>query len=213
MFSIHDWLEKTQSLLRFFYVQRIRGFSPPAAPSVDEPTEEWLTNTLRTARSYIEFGAGGSTLLANRLQVPTVSVESDRFYAAAVRGALTHPELCTIITPPMGITRQWGTPLFRKASKGPFYVNAPFEFCADQFPDLIFVDGRYRVACVLESAVRAKAASARSTLLLDDYDRTSYHVLEAYLGPPERIGRAAKFVLGDVAIDRSTVCRHSHDVR
>ena len=40
-------------------------------------------------------------------------------------------------------------------AKGTRYINAPFNAIATEFPDLIFVDGRYRVACALESANRA----------------------------------------------------------
>ena len=100
-------------------------------------------------------------------------------------------------------------PILGKARKGPRYVHAPFDQLKDAFPDLIFVDGRYRVACVLESARKAAEAHCKATVLLDDYEsRPNYHVLEKHLGKPERIGRAASFMIGERSIPEDTVLSH-----
>jgi hypothetical protein len=92
--------------LRFFHVRRVRGFDPPTQPNLDEETAEWLERQLRKTQLYLEFGSGGSTLLANNLSVPLISVESDRFYARAVRRGLAHPEIARIRVPRMGITAE-----------------------------------------------------------------------------------------------------------
>jgi hypothetical protein len=201
-------------LARFFYAQRIKGFDPPTVPHLDDETAQWLEEQLKGTKLYLEFGSGGSTLLANRLGVRTVSVESDRFYAASVRHALANPELIEILTPAVGITREWGFPVFFKRRKGRRYVTAPFHRFDSQFPDLIMVDGRYRVACALESARQASRAGAESRLLLDDYaQRPEYRVLEQYLGAPVRIGRAAMFTLGRHEIAQSLIREYSTDPR
>ena len=143
---------------------------------------------------------------------PSISVESDRFYAAAVRGALPSPEKAIIVVPRMGITGEWGMPLLGKERKGPRYVCAPFGELRNAFPDLIFVDGRYRVACVLECAREAAAAKKTATVLMDDYEgRPAYHVLEQFLGKPERIGRAASFIVGENPVSHEDVRSHFND--
>jgi hypothetical protein len=214
MSTLQVRLEKVQDLLRFFRVQRIDGFAPPTEPRLDPVAKEWLAGELRKAGLYLEFGAGGSTLLANSLGVAAISVESDRFYAATVRSALASPGACKILTPNMGVTRQWGMPLFPTAAKGWRYVSAPFAHLQGRFPDLIVVDGRYRVACALESARRAAEASAASTLLLDDYrDRSHYHGIEDHLGAPEMIGQAARFVLGERTAPEDAIRRYLRDPR
>ncbi len=201
-------------LPQFFYTQRVKGFEAPTQPHLDDETLAWLTDQLRTSRSFVEFGCGGSTLLANQLAVPTISVESDRFYAVAVRSALPKPELTQILTPRMGITRQWGMPVFFRSRKGTRYVTAPFDRLGATFPDLIFVDGRYRVACALASAAQARRMGATAKLLIDDYaGRPDYHVVENYLGPPDRIGRAAMFMIGTQEIAEQAIFRHSTDAR
>lgn len=207
-------LRLVRDRLSFFYVQRVRGFDQPTRPHLDEETAEWLERQLRQTRLYLEFGSGGSTLLANKLSVPSISVESDRFYARAVRRGLAHPGIARIRVPRMGITAEWGMPLFFRRSKGPRYVAAGFEALGDRFPDLVFVDGRYRVACALESARQANLAGASALLMFDDYEgRPFYRAAEDYLGDPERIGRAALFSIGKTAISEEAVRQFAEDPR
>lgn len=207
-------LPKLAALGRFLYVQRIKGFDPPRQPLLDEESGAWLAERLKSTRLFLEFGSGGSTVLANRLGVPSVTVESDRFYAATVRKVLPSPDKARILTPRMGITSEWGMPVLGKARKGPRYVHAPFDQLEDRFPDLIFVDGRYRVACVLESARQAAEAHRTTTVLLDDYaNRPHYQVLEQLLGEPEHVGRDAIFFVGDRPIEEEVVEPYLSDPR
>ena len=199
-------LRQVRDTLRFFYVQRVRGFDPPTCPHLDADTAEWLERRLQNTKLFLEFGSGGSTVLANRLAVPTISVESDRFYGAAVRKAMNDSDLTTMVFPNVGVTKQWGMPIFFRSKKGERYASAPFEKIGTVFPDFILVDGRYRVACALETARRAYMAGSTAQLMLDDYEgRPRYYALEKYLGIPERIGRAAVFEIGKIPVDEAAV--------
>jgi hypothetical protein len=199
-------LPRLLALARFLYVQRIKGFDLPERPLLDDESEAWLAERLKSTKLFLEFGSGGSTVLANRLGVPSVTIESDRLYAATVRKALPSPRTARILTPKMGITGEWGMPVLGKARKGPRYVQAAFDCFKDGFPDLIFVDGRYRVACVLETARQAAEARCRATVLIDDYEyRPHYHVLEQHLGKPDHVGRDAIFFVGERPIDEEVV--------
>jgi hypothetical protein len=194
-------LRLARETLRFFYIQRIWGFDVPTRPHLDPDASNWLELRLQRTRLFLEFGSGGSTILANTLAVPSITVESDRFYGAAVRNAMRNVDRTKMVIPKMGITGRWGMPFFFKRAKGPRYVTAPFELLDESFPDFILVDGRYRVGCALESARRAHMKGSIAELMLDDYDdRPFYHVLESYLGPPKRIGRAAVFAIGETPI-------------
>ena len=207
-------LQEARELARFFYTQRVKGFDPPDHPHLDFETAEWLKQRLNRTGMLLEYGSGGSTVLANQLGVPAISVESDRFYAAAVRTALPDPRLCQLLTPKMGVTIQWGMPLIGRRRKGRRYVTAPFDCLGDEFPDLVLVDGRYRVACALETARRAHLAGATAELVVDDYEgRPFYHDLPDYLGSPRLIARAAVFAVGDNDIADETVRRFMVDPR
>jgi hypothetical protein len=84
----------------------------------------------------------------------------------------------------IGLTGHWGRPLglrapsaarlekFRRYSDPP-----PACFEGGLTPDLVLVDGRFRVACVLKS-LRMLQSKRGSTIAIDDYgDRPHYHEL------------------------------------
>jgi hypothetical protein len=212
--AVRPKLQEARELGHFFYTQRIKGFDPPGQPHLDADTAEWLEERLKVTRLLLEFGSGGSTVLANRLGVRSISVESDRYYAAAVRSALPKPELCQLLTPKMGVTMQWGMPVIGRSRKGERYVTAPFGCLHGEFPDLVLVDGRYRVACALETARRAQLAGATAELVFDDYsERPFYHSVERFLGRPRLVARAALFNIPDSHIPEDAVSRHMRDPR
>lgn len=193
-----------RGLIKFIYFQRYKGFPSPGDEPYMPPEEvAFFKDKIGKAQHYVEFGSGGSTVYASSIGVRTVSVENDKFYARAVAKKL-HGMTVTQIVVGMGITREWGMPLFPSARKARRYVTAPWG--AERFPDLILVDGRYRVACALESARRAHAANATTVLMFDDYStRSYYHVVEAFLGPPQIVGRAAIFHIGTQSVPPAIV--------
>ena len=191
---------KLKDLPRFWWRQRVKGFDTPTAPHMDAETVEFLRAEMAKARLYVEYGAGGSTILADRIGVRTISVESDRYYAAAVRKGLAGHSV-TILTPDIGLTGPWGFPVIRRKTARRLkrwrrYLVAPFT--NGEAPDLILVDGRFRIACALEAARRVRQAGGEATLIIDDYDRrTRYHKVERYLGEPRMVGRAGVFRIGE----------------
>ena len=83
------------------------------------------------------------------------------------------------------------------------------------FPDVILIDGRFRVACVLESLINL--GDHECIFMIDDYsDRLDYHILEeeCFLTPIEMAGRmlvAKKSKDFDVLKARSTIHRYYRD--
>lgn len=187
-------IRRILDLARFLFVQRVRGFNPPTEPHFDKQTKRFFEGKLSKSSFYLEFGAGGSTLLADRFGIPTISVEGDRYYAKAVRSALGPNTKVRIVTPDMGITGKWSMPLFGARRKGARYVEAPFAILENRFPDFVLIDGRYRIACALETARQAASRNAHTQILVDDYvERSHYHCLEQHIGKAATIGRAALF--------------------
>jgi hypothetical protein len=128
---------------------------PHMSPAELAAFRDWLRGG---ARCYGEFGMGGSTLEASRVGFDAiVAVDSDRRWVQSVRA---HPEIAPGIAAgriaalhgDIGPTREWGNPLDDKAVKQwPRYIQAGWAEWAKrgQSPDLLFVDGRFRVACAL----------------------------------------------------------------
>jgi hypothetical protein len=205
-FFVHD----LRGLIKFLYLQRVKGFSPPGdEPFMPAAEVARFKEEIGRAKHYVEFGSGGSTVYASRFGNQTISVENDRFYARAVATRLNGKSVTQVVAD-MGITREWGMPLFPSAVKARRYVMAPWD--AECFPDFILVDGRYRVACALESARRARARNATAIMMFDDYsERPFYHIVEEFLGQPEIVGRAAIFEIGTQIVPPNVVAKWLKD--
>ena len=192
-------LTKARDLARFFYHQRVKGFDPPDdEPFMDPEGAARFKHELSRATGYLEFGSGGTTILADRAGIPAISVENDRFYARQVATRLSGNVEQVIID--TGITREWGFPLREKPGSAFAYARGVFRYLYP-FPDFILVDGRWRVACALASAATARYCRSAATLMFDDYaERPHYHSIAQYLGEPEMAGRAAIFQIGKQAV-------------
>lgn len=105
---------------------------------------------VRNSRSYVEFGAGGSTVVtASHVQGSILSVDSSREWLDKVRAACasspTKPELIFV---DIGPTGEWGFPIDNSMkSRWPDYHSAIWKMPHSAAADLYFVDGRFRVAC------------------------------------------------------------------
>ncbi len=191
--------------LKFLYKQRITGFKPGPEPYLDPEALLEFRQLLNQCNFYLEFGSGGSTALAALLGKPTFSVECDRFFAASVRTVIGAMAPVEIIDVSIGITRDWGFPVFTRATPDRLlrwkrYSEAPFQKIEDRgvFPDFVLVDGRFRRACALQTARHAAAMNAPVIIMIDDYldGRDHYHSVEKFLGAPRKAGRAALFEIG-----------------
>ena len=101
----------------------------------------------------------------------------------------------------IGPTAEWGNPTDRTCSaQWPAYPSTVWKrYCDTQeYPDLILIDGRFRVACFLTTLIMARSGN---TILFDDYyDRPHYHLVEKYLVPVSRAGRMAEFITNGDAL-------------
>ena len=195
-------LGSVRQFISFKLAQR-RGFEVPDEPHFDPASMPMFMDLLGAATSYLEYGSGGSTIVATRMKVPTVTVESDRLFARAVMKRIAPDAPHRMLVANIGMTREWGVPVFKTPTRSRLarwrtYVDLPFEAMgADAiFPDLVLVDGRFRQACALETARQARLRGAATTIFVDDYQGRSYHSVERYLGKPEMAGIAAIFRTG-----------------
>jgi hypothetical protein len=169
---------------------RVRHFDVPTEPHFDQESTVYFRDQLAKARNYLEYGSGGSTILANQLVINLVSVDSDGSFLADVRRKLAEHDrraMIKLIHVNIGLTQDWGMPVFtrptrRRLRRWDEYSKAPWRYfrTIGQQPDLILVDGRFRVACVLESLLSLSPLS-ETQILLDDYvGRSHYDVVEQF---------------------------------
>ncbi len=156
-------------------------------PFMPKEERQFLEAQYLNASTILEFGAGGSTLFAIENKKSIVSVESDKkFFDYLLLHAKKKYALhdAKIILANTGITGRYGMPIFFPLSpnvveKGLSYVLTGYSQFVNRTPDLIFVDGRWRVACCLYSII-SRFSSSR--LLLDDFesDRSYAHMIDKY---------------------------------
>lgn len=197
--------------LRFLYVQRVKGFTVPDAPRFDGNAGEEFENLLKSSKNYLEYGAGGSTVLAARHGIPTVSIESDPYFADAVRKKIAGIEGAGAVDVrhiDIGPTKGFGTPLHtdptpERVALWSRYVRQPLETSPKGFYDLVLVDGRWRVACAL-ACIRAGAQGKHSfDLLVDDYsERADYKIVEEFVPLSKICGRTAFFEVSAETVNK-----------
>jgi hypothetical protein len=156
---------------------------------------------LSDAKCLLEFGSGGSSMTAARMKVSTIiSVESDADFLAATEAAVRATAIQTNFIghyADIGPTRDWGNPADRsKVHLWPRYCSSVWVRIASESlppPDLVLIDGRFRVACLLVTLLMARPGTK---ILFDDYfDRPHYHRVEAWATPVRRAGRMAEFAV------------------
>ena len=145
---------------------------------------ELMTKYLKKSRYYLEFGCGGSTLLA-LAQSPgrIVSVESDAAWIAklkeqdAIQKAVASNRLA-FYHADIGPVREFGAPKDESRIKQwKNYYMSPWLF-RDFDYDLVLIDGRFRVMCALAAVMCAEHATI---VAIHDYgNRRGYFDVEPY---------------------------------
>lgn len=155
---------------------------------------------IKKAKNYLEFGSGGSTFLAVLNSDCIInSVESDKKWIdyitsyQCIRNAVLerlHFEYVNI-----GEVGAWGIPLDLSLD----FTAYSSSIYQKVKPDLVFVDGRFRVACILNSILNVDKLTP---ILVHDYpERTEYHIVEKYLLKVELVDTLCVFKIKE-DIDR-----------
>ena len=163
-----------------------------------------LRDAYAGAEVVLEYGTGGSTLLAVDLGVPhLIAVESDADWLADVRRHVEAraPETrVDLHHGDIGPTKKWGSP--RDHSRWNRYHRYPTDVWDQPFfahPDVVLIDGRFRAACLLTVMTRI---TRPVTVLFDDYrDRAQYARVEDFAQPARMVGRIAVFDLAPRPFD------------
>lgn len=169
-----------------------------APPILTMPPEESAALRLayQAASVILEYGTGGSTVMAAALPGRTVfSVESSAEWLEKMRGWFTRtPPKATLYLhhADIGKTRDWGFPVDTKSvTRWSSYPISVWDRPDILHPDVVLIDGRFRLACALTVLFRI---TRPVTVLIDDYvDRPGYKRIESLVGLPNLIGRMAEF--------------------
>ncbi len=167
-------------------------------PDLILPPDEaaWVKEVYGAADTILEYGSGGSTVLAAELPQKTIfSVESDAEWARNMQTYIDGLEITSSVTvhhADIGPTRPWGYPdgeaNWRKFAA---YALGIWDVPGFVQPDIALIDGRFRAGCMLACLFRT---TKPMTIYFDDYmNRPDYHVVEEFTPRIETRGRMARF--------------------
>lgn len=172
----------------------------PERPKYTFPPEEgaWVRAEYEKAEVILEYGSGGSTVLAAELGGKTVfSVENDRAWLKMMQAWFeANPPASGNIHMQgawVGKTKSWGQPVdesgWRQYHRYPLAVWNRDDFIQ---PDLVLIDGRFRAGCLLATMIMTRKPV---TVLFDDYiGRERYAAgLKGFAEPVETRGRMVRF--------------------
>ncbi len=191
-----------RNVQRFVWPPPRTAVPVPDNPHMPEKSVQRLGKLMAESTCYLEYGSGGTTLKAADIGVPVIiSVESDPDWLDAVDDKIkdrsTRSEVIFLYTD-IGPTREWGLPVDDAGWKNyPGYALDAWTECRSRGlqPDLILIDGRFRVACCLATLLFAKPGAR---ILFDDYlDRPDLMEVERFVKPESTFDRVAEFVVPD----------------
>ena len=145
-----------------------------------------LCKYLQSSKNYLEFGSGGSTFLALINSVPDIySVESDADWIEYLRTYkiiqnAEQNEQLKFHHVDIGKTKEWGYPADdSKRDNYGLYSSDIFNTIKNTDIDLVFIDGRFRVACAISAIMNC---NSDIRIILHDYTiREYYKTIEKFL--------------------------------
>jgi hypothetical protein len=176
-------------------------------PELTFPAEVavWVRDAYEQATTILEYGSGGSTAMASKMIGKTVfSVESATPWHRAMTTWLDeNPPVSDIRLhhQNIGKTRAWGWPENETHwRKFPKYALSVWQRDDFEHPDLVLIDGRFRVGCFLATLL---SITKPVTVLFDDYvgREQQYQLCETFAPITQTLGRMVKFELNPTQLD------------
>ena len=162
-------------------------------PRLFNGSDALFKRLVHAAHRYAEYGVGESTayvLRATNVE-RVVCIDTSRHWLDRIARQFPHNARLCAVHVELGPLGAFGRPAsFRHHRDFMRYVEAPFTHGPP--PDVVLVDGRFRVACLLHCLLNGPPGLK---VLFDDYrPRPHYHVVEDVVRPVETCGRQALFV-------------------
>lgn len=168
---------------------------------------------LSDATRYLEFGAGGSTVLASSICARVASVDSSREWLDRVQAACRErgtEAVVSLMLADIGEVGEWGYPrnsAVRDAWPGYHSTIWSAREVADY--DLCLIDGRFRVACAAQAALNMREGTV---VLVHDYNtRPVYRAIGTFMQLHATVDDIAAFTIdgGSREVARRALQEHA----
>ncbi|MFN3578584.1 MAG: hypothetical protein ACK4TJ_16605, partial [Tabrizicola sp.] len=130
--------------------------APGFALTFGDAEARFLARAYAGAGTILEYGSGGSTVLAAELGARVFAVESDRDWAVRLASHVAGvSDRVQVHWADIGPTGAWGVPLKpREHHKFHRYALSVWDRPDFVQPDLVLIDGRFRCACLVAVMLR-----------------------------------------------------------
>jgi hypothetical protein len=138
---------------------------------------KYFKEQINKSKSYFEYGSGNSTLYAKKKNINYISIESKKDIFENLR----YKKKLNVYFYSLGITKKYSVPYFIKLKKRKIINYANSIQKINVIPDLILIDGRFRVLCFFYVMQFLKLKKSNKTrVLIDDFDRKEYSIIKNY---------------------------------
>lgn len=175
-------------------------------------------SVLRCATRYVEFGSGGSTVLAHSMGCPSIiTIDSSLVWLEKVKRtckANGKLEIKTIHVD-IGAVKELGYPKDESSKeRWQNYYTAPWSDPDLPLADTFLVDGRFRVACAVQIALRG---SRQAIVAFHDFaNRPYYHCILKVMREIARSDNLSVFQVRsdfEEAAAEALLAEHAYDPR
>ncbi|MCG2643810.1 MULTISPECIES: hypothetical protein [Bradyrhizobium] len=134
-----------------------------------------FTSFANCSQRYLEFGSGGSTwIAASTPKEWLITVDSSQEWLAKVseetKDSPTQPRTQFVDIGPLG---EWGAPTdVSTRDRWPQYHEAVWQIAESIVADFYFVDGRFRIACMMQCFLRCRQDAF---IAIHDFQRREYY--------------------------------------
>ena len=178
---------------------RLRNSRWQHSDNIFDNQSHTFKNRLKSARGYLEYGVGKSTIWASKNSRASIyGIDSSAEWIAMVLrecGKNSRLNLRHIDLGPLG---DWGRPVtLTKIQNIKNYADSYWKEISVNEIDLVLIDGRFRISCFYATIANAKAGCI---VVFDDYcGRPIYSIIENDLKPMCLEGRQAIFEVPDLS--------------
>ena len=195
MKRLRNLIQKIKSKLISKYILARKAFLKDKKLGLYHGDDMIFKDNIVNSLVYGEYGCGTSTIYAsNNSSAEILSVDTSEEWTNKVRNSIRSNNTLNIKFINVGKTSEWGYPI-SYSNRKVFIKYISFIWEQSKLPDLILIDGRFRVACFLYSLMKAKKGTK---IIFDDYNRKEYHVVEEYIKPIQIEKDQALFIVPEI---------------
>ena len=150
-------------------------------------SNKYFKNKLIKSNCYLEYGSGNSTLYCDKNYINYYSIEGDKNFYSYLKEVIKKKKRLKFVS--LGITEFASQPIFFNLLKRFYkikalnYAQSTLSWLINKkiYPDLILIDGRFRVLCGLCIHQILFYKKNKITVIIDDYrNREYYHILNKF---------------------------------